>query len=215
MKEDLSYHRKSYEKKSMKFEDLKDNPMEQFRDWFLQAEQCEGVDEANAMSIATVSTDGFPKARVVLLKRFTDEGFIFFTNYDSQKGKALLANPKISVSFFWPFLEQQIIIKGLAEKTSENTSDGYFETRPRGSQIGAWVSQQSCVIDEHEDLELEVKKLEEKFEGKEIPRPSHWGGFLIRPIEIEFWQGRPNRLHDRVRYVLQEDFDWKKERLAP
>ena len=215
MKEDLSYHRKSYEKKSLKFEDLKDNPIEQFRDWFLQAEECEGVDEANAMSIATIGLDGFPKSRVVLLKRYTDEGFIFYTNYESQKGKALLANPKISVSFFWPYLEQQIIIKGVAEKTSENTSDGYFDTRPRGSQIGAWVSKQSHVIDEHEDLELEVKKLEEQFEGKEIPRPAHWGGFLIRPIEIEFWQGRPNRLHDRVRYVLQEDFDWKKERLAP
>lgn len=215
MKEDLSYHRKSYEKKSMKFEDLKDNPLEQFRDWFLQAEECDGVDEANAMSIATIGLDGFPRARVVLLKRFIDEGFIFYTNYDSQKGKALLDNPKVSASFFWPFLEQQIIIKGIVEKTSENTSDGYFDTRPRGSQIGAWVSQQSSVIDENEDLEAEVKELEKKYEGKEIPRPAHWGGFIIKPVEIEFWQGRPNRLHDRVRYVLQEDFDWKKERLAP
>ncbi|RLZ09677.1 pyridoxamine 5'-phosphate oxidase [Faecalibacter macacae] len=215
MKQDLSYHRKSYEKKSMKFEDLKDNPLEQFRDWFLQAEECDGVDEANAMSISTIGLDGFPRTRVVLLKRFIDEGFIFYTNYDSQKGKALLENPKISASFFWPYLEQQIIIKGIAEKTSENTSDGYFDTRPRGSQIGAWVSQQSSVIEENEDLEAEVKELEKKYEGQEIPRPEHWGGFIIKPVEIEFWQGRPNRLHDRVRYVLQEDFDWKKERLAP
>ncbi|MBF0597292.1 pyridoxamine 5'-phosphate oxidase [Faecalibacter rhinopitheci] len=215
MKEDLSFHRKSYDKKSMKFEDLKDNPMEQFRDWFLQAESCEGVDEANAMAISTISLDGFPRTRIVLLKRFTDEGFIFYTNYNSQKGIALLENPNICLSFFWPYLEQQIIIKGIAEKTSENTSDGYFETRPRGSQIGAWISQQSSIIDENEDLELEVKTLEQDYEGKEIPRPSHWGGFLVRPVEIEFWQGRPNRLHDRVRYVLQEDYDWKKERLAP
>lgn len=215
MKQDLSYHRKSYEKKSMKFEDLKDNPLEQFRDWFLQAEECDGVDEANAMSISTIGLDGFPRTRVVLLKRYIDEGFIFYTNYDSQKGKALLENPKISASFFWPYLEQQIIIKGIAEKTSENTSDGYFDTRPRGSQIGAWVSKQSSVIDENEDLEAEVLNLEKKYEGKEIPRPEHWGGFIIKPIEIEFWQGRPNRLHDRVRYVLQEDYDWKKERLAP
>ncbi|QTV07086.1 pyridoxamine 5'-phosphate oxidase [Faecalibacter bovis] len=215
MKQDLSYHRKSYEKKSMKFEDLKDNPLEQFRDWFLQAEECDGVDEANAMSISTIGLDGFPRTRVVLLKRYIDEGFIFYTNYDSQKGKALIENPKISASFFWPYLEQQIIIKGIAEKTSENTSDGYFDTRPRGSQIGAWVSKQSSVIDENEDLEAEVLDLEKKYEGKEIPRPEHWGGFIIKPIEIEFWQGRPNRLHDRVRYVLQEDYDWKKERLAP
>lgn len=215
MKEDLSFHRKSYEKLSMNFDNLKDNPIEQFRDWFLTAENCDGVDEANAMVVTTIGLDGFPRARVVLLKRYTDEGFIFYTNYNSQKGQSILANPKVSLSFFWPYLEQQIIIKGIAEKTSENTSDGYFETRPRGSQIGAWVSQQSSVIDEHAKLEEEVTALELKFEGKEIPRPLHWGGFLVKPIEIEFWQGRPNRLHDRVRYVLQEDFDWKKERLAP
>lgn len=215
MKEDLSYHRKSYEKKSMQFEDLKDNPIEQFRDWFLQAEECEGVDEANAMAVGTIGLDGFPRTRIVLLKRYTEEGFIFYTNYDSEKGKAILANPKISISFFWPYLEQQIIIKGIAEKTTDNTSDGYFDTRPRGSQIGAWVSQQSSVIAEDENLEAEVRLLEEKYDGIEIPRPSHWGGFLIRPIEIEFWQGRPNRLHDRVRYTLKDDYDWKKERLAP
>jgi len=215
MKEDLSYHRKSYEKQSMKFEDLKDNPIEQFRDWFLQAEDCDGVDEANAMAVSTIGLDGYPRTRIVLLKRYTEEGFIFYTNYNSDKGKSILANPKVSISFFWPFLEQQIIIKGIAEKTSDNNSDGYFDTRPRGSQIGAWVSQQSSVIAEDDDLEAEVKQLEQKYEGQDIPRPDHWGGFLIRPVEMEFWQGRPNRLHDRVRYVLQENFDWKKERLAP
>ncbi|MGL5236082.1 MAG: pyridoxamine 5'-phosphate oxidase [Empedobacter falsenii] len=215
MKQDLSYKRKVYEKQSMNFDSLRENPIEQFRDWFLQAEESDGVDEANAMSVATIGEDGFPRTRVVLLKRYTDEGFIFYTNYNSQKGKALLENPKVCLSFFWPFLERQIIIKGIAEKTSDNNSDGYFETRPRSSQLGAWISAQSSVIDEHEDLEAEELELEKKYEGKEIPRPAHWGGFLIRPTEIEFWQGRPSRLHDRVRYVLQDDFDWKKERLAP
>ncbi|MGV0924021.1 pyridoxamine 5'-phosphate oxidase [Empedobacter tilapiae] len=215
MKQDLSYKRKVYEKQSMNFDSLRENPIEQFRDWFLQAEESDGVDEANAMSVATIGEDGFPRTRVVLLKRFTDEGFIFYTNYNSQKGKALLENSKICLSFFWPFLERQIIIKGVAEKTSDNNSDGYFETRPRSSKLGAWISAQSSVIDEYQDLAAEELELEKEYEGKEIPRPAHWGGFLVRPTEIEFWQGRPSRLHDRVRYVLQDDLDWKKERLAP
>jgi len=215
MKQDLSYKRKVYEKQSMNFDSLRDNPIEQFRDWFLQAEESDGVDEVNAMTVATIGEDGFPRTRVVLLKRYTDEGFIFYTNYNSQKGKALEKNPTICLSFFWPFLERQIIIKGIAEKTSDNNSDGYFETRPRSSQLGAWISDQSSIIDEHADLAEEELQLEKKYEGQEIPRPAHWGGFLVRPTEIEFWQGRPSRLHDRVRYVLQKDFDWKKERLAP
>lgn len=215
MKQDLSYKRKSYEKQSMNFDCLSDNPMELFRDWFLEADECESVDEANAMTVSTIGADQFPHLRVVLLKRFIDEGFIFYTNYNSQKGIDLSNNAHIGLSFFWPFLEKQIIIRGLAEKTTENTSDGYFDTRPRGSQIGAWVSQQSSVIDEHEDLVQEVKNLEVKYDGIEIPRPAHWGGYLVKPTMIEFWQGRPNRLHDRVRYVLGEDFGWIKERLAP
>lgn len=215
MKQDLSYKRKSYDKQSMNFDVLPENPMEQFRTWFLQADECEGVDEANAMTISTLGEDGFPHARVVLLKRYIDEGFIFYTNYNSQKGMDLDKNPQIALSFFWPYLERQIIINGLVEKTTANTSDGYFDTRPRGSQIGAWVSQQSAKIDEHEDLAAEVKTIEERFQGQDVPRPSHWGGYLVKPTSIEFWQGRPNRLHDRVKYVLDANYDWIKQRLAP
>ena len=212
---DLSNYRKSYEKSELLENQIPEDPINLFHRWFYEAEELNAAEEVNAMTVTTIGLDGFPKARVVLLKKFNEEGFIFYTNYNSQKGKALLENPKVCLSFFWPFLERQIIIKGVAEKTSDNNSDGYFETRPRSSQLGAWISAQSSVIDEHEDLAAEELELEKKYEGKEIPRPAHWGGFLIRPTEIEFWQGRPSRLHDRVRYVLQDDFDWKKERLAP
>ena len=212
---DLSNYRKSYEKSELLENQIPEDPINLFHRWFYEAEELNAAEEVNAMTVTTIGLDGFPKARVVLLKKFNEEGFIFYTNYNSQKGKALLENPKVCLSFFWPFLERQIIIKGVAEKTSANNSDGYFETRPRSSQLGAWISAQSSVIDEHQDLAAEELAFEKKYEGKEIPRPDHCGGFLVRPTEIEFWQGRPSRLHDRVRYVLQEDFDWKKERLAP
>jgi pyridoxamine 5'-phosphate oxidase len=167
------------------------------------------------MTIATVGKDGFPKNRIVLLKKFTWEGFIFYTNYNSEKGKAIEANQNICLSFFWPALEQQIIIKGKAEKLAENLSDGYFESRPKGSQLGAWASNQSSVVASREVLENNIINLEKEYQDKEIPRPEHWGGYLVKPTSIEFWQGRPNRLHDRIRYTLEEDFSWKLERLAP
>lgn len=215
MEKDLSDWRLVYSLGALLEKDLRENPMEQFQQWFLQAQQSDTVEEANAMSVATVGLDGFPKTRVVLLKKFTDEGFIFYTNYDSEKGKAILTHPKICLSFFWPALERQIIIKGTAEKLLANLSDGYFQSRPRGSQLGAIVSDQSQVIPSREYLEEKLSSLEKEMEGKPLERPENWGGFLVRPYSIEFWQGRPNRLHDRIRYTLQEDYDWKIERLSP
>ena len=147
-----------------------------------------------------------------MLKKFNEEGFIFYTNYDSEKGKAILNNPNICLSFFWHSMERQIIIKGKAEKTLSNISDNYFASRPDGSKLGAVVSPQSHVIPSREFLAEKLTDLEKQFEGKEIPRPENWGGFLVRPISVEFWQGRPNLLHDRIRYILLDDFSWKIER---
>ena len=215
MEKDLSNLRLVYSLGELLEKDLRENPLEQFQQWFLQAQQSDTVQEPNAMSVATIGLDGFTKTRVVLLKRFTDEGFIFYTNYNSEKGKAILANPNICLSFFWPVLERQIIIKGTAEKLPTNLSDGYFQSRPRGSQLGSIVSQQSEVVPSREYLQEQLSSLEKEMEGKSLKRPAHWGGFLVRPISLEFWQGRPNRLHDRIRYTLEADYDWKIERLSP
>ncbi|MBO0323960.1 pyridoxamine 5'-phosphate oxidase [Muricauda sp. CAU 1633] len=215
MQNNLGNYRKSYEKSSLTEDTVKENPLEQFQKWFYEVEATDGVDETNAMTISTIGLDGFPKNRVVLLKKYTHEGFIFYTNYNSEKGRAISKNPSVCLSFFWPNMERQVIIKGTAEKVAENLSDGYFESRPVGSQLGAVVSNQSEVIGSREALEKELEALEKHYEGKSIERPKHWGGYLVRPISIEFWQGRPNRLHDRIRYTLQEDYDWKIERLAP
>jgi len=215
MPKDLSNYRKSYEKQELLESNCPENPMELFQTWFRNADESETVEETNAMTIATIGKDGYPKSRVVLLKKITWEGFVFYTNYSSEKGTAIQENNNICLSFFWPALEQQIIIKGKAEKLAKNLSDGYFESRPDGSKLGAWASNQSSVVNSREALEENLSSLEKKFEGKEIPRPKHWGGYLTKPTSIEFWQGRPNRLHDRILYTLQEDFSWKLERLAP
>jgi len=215
MQKDLSNYRKSYEKSELTEGSIKENPLEQFQKWFHELEASEGVDEPNAVTVSTIGLDGFPKNRVVLMKKFTFEGFIFYTNYQSEKGKAIAANPSVCLSFFWPNMERQVIIKGTAEKIADNLSDGYFESRPHGSQLGAIVSDQSEVVPSREYLEGKLQELEKKYDGAEVPRPEYWGGYLVRPISMEFWQGRPNRLHDRIRYSLQEDFDWKIERLAP
>ncbi|WP_417445058.1 pyridoxamine 5'-phosphate oxidase [Joostella sp.] len=212
---DLSDYRKVYEKSELLETNVPDNPIQLFQTWFYEVEKSGGVDEANAMTITTIGLDGFPKNRVVLLKKYTEEGFIFYTNYNSEKGKAITANPNVCISFFWPNIERQVIVKGKAEKISKNLSDGYFESRPRGSQLGAIASDQSAVVSSREELESALKALEAEYENKEIVRPDYWGGYIIKPISIEFWQGRPNRLHDRIRYTLQKDYNWKIERLNP
>ncbi len=215
MEKDLSNYRKSYEKAALIKSNVPENPLELFQKWFYEVDNSNTVDEANAMTVSTLGLDGFPKNRIVLLKRYTYEGFIFYTNYNSEKGKAIENNSNVCLSFFWHAAERQIIIKGKADKIVENLSDGYFESRPRGSQLGAIVSNQSDVIENRTILENKLEELEKKFEGKEIPRPNHWGGYIVKPVEIEFWQGRANRLHDRIRYSLQSDYNWKIDRLAP
>mgnify|MGYP002700310400 FL=1 len=215
MSKDLSNYRKSYEKQELLESNCPENPLELFQKWFLNADASNTIEETNAVSLSTIGKDGYPKSRIVLLKKYTEEGFIFYTNYNSEKGKAIQENNQVCLSFFWQALEQQIIIKGKAEKLPENLSDGYFESRPTGSKLGAWASNQSTVVESRDILEKNLQKFEEKFEGKEITRPPHWGGFMVKPISIEFWQGRPNRMHDRILYRLKEDFSWKIERLEP
>ena len=215
MEKDLGDYRKSYDKQALEETQISDNPMQQFQNWFYEVEASETVDETNAMSISSIGLDGFPKTRVVLLKKYYEEGFIFYTNYDSEKGRAIAAHPEVCLSFFWPSMERQVIIKGLAERLPGEVSDNYFDSRPLGSRLGAMVSPQSKVIDSRAVLEDSLKALEAQAVNDQVKRPSHWGGYLVRPKSIEFWQGRPNRLHDRIRYTLEKDFNWTVERLAP
>lgn len=215
MDTDLGDYRKSYEKQELLENAISSNPMEVFQKWFYEVDTNYEEGETNAMTVSTLGTDGFPKSRVVLLKKYTHEGFIFYTNYNSEKGRAIETHPKVCLSFFWPKAERQVIIKGTAEKIATNMSDGYFESRPRGSQLGALVSHQSQVVENRAVLENELQQLEEKYEGKDISRPEYWGGYLVRPVSIEFWQGRPNRLHDRIRFTLNTEYDWVMERLSP
>jgi pyridoxamine 5'-phosphate oxidase len=212
---DLGDYRKSYTKSELLETQIPDDPINLFHRWFHEAEDFGGVDEVNAMTVATIGLDGFPKSRVVLLKKYNEEGFIFYTNYESEKGRALAVNPQVCLSFFWPCIERQVIIKGIAEKTPETVSDAYFDSRPDGSKLGAIVSAQSQPIPSRAFLDEKLKDLEEAFAQQPIPRPSYWGGYLVRPQAVEFWQGRPNRLHDRIRYSLQTDLNWKIERLSP
>lgn len=215
MSQDLSDYRKSYEKFELLESQVPNKPLALFSNWFALADGSKTVEEANAMQIATIGEDGFPKTRIVLLKKITEEGFIFYTNYTSEKGKAIAYNNNVCLSFFWPGLERQIIIKGVAEKTNVDISDDYFNSRPEGSRLGAWASNQSAVVESREELEASLNTIKERFEKEKITRPKHWGGYIVKPLSVEFWQGRPNRMHDRLRYSLEKDFTWKLERLAP
>lgn len=215
MEKDLGNYRKNYGKHGLSIKGVPENPMELFQQWFHDAENSDTDSESNIMTLATVDPDGIPTSRIVLLKRFTWEGFIFYTNYLSKKGLSIEKNDRVCLSFFWAGLERQTIINGTAEKIAPNLSDGYFESRPEGSKLGAWASDQSKPVPSRAYLDNRIKEFEDKFKGKEIERPSHWGGYIVKPNRLEFWQGRPNRMHDRIVYSLMEDFDWKIERLAP
>lgn len=214
MAEDLGSYRKSYERNSLTIDESAQDPFDQFKKWFKEVEESQGVDEVNAMTLATIGKDGFPKSRVVLLKEYDKEGFIFYTNYNSEKGEAIEVNPNVCISFFWPNLERQVIIKGKAEKVPQEQSVEYFQSRPKGSQLGAIASPQSKVISGREFLSDRLSDLEEKYRDKTVPKPENWGGFRVIPLEFEFWQGRPNRLHDRVHYYVEAN-SWKRETLAP
>ncbi|MBQ0908424.1 pyridoxamine 5'-phosphate oxidase [Flavobacterium sp. F-328] len=212
---DLSNYRKSYDKNELLESTIPTDPMELFDLWFREVEEAGGEFEVNAMTVATIGKDGFPKSRVVLLKQVTQEGFVFYTNYNSEKGRAIISNPQVCLSFFWPNLERQVIIKGIAAKTSPEVSDAYFNSRPLGSRLGAIVSNQSDVVAGRSFLEDALKVLENEVIDKEVKRPEHWGGFIVSPVEIEFWQGRPNRLHDRIRFIVNQNGAWDYSRLAP
>ncbi len=189
------------------------DPIRQFRVWMDDAISS-GIPEPNAMTLATATTDGKPSARVVLLKEVNENGFVFFTNYDSRKGRELTENPCAALVFDWHETERQVRVEGRVEKISAAESDAYFHSRPSDSRLGAWASPQSREIASREELDKLQQQTEDQFNGKEIPRPPHWGGFLVRPARIEFWQGRPNRLHDRIVYQLDQQ-GWEIIRLAP
>src|SRR5881398_2991873 len=200
--------------KGLRRSDLDPDPIKQFANWFTAAIEA-GIRDVNAMSLATADRDARPSVRIVLLKSFDQEGFVFFTNYDSAKGKQLNANPYAALGFYWIELDRQIRISGKVQKTSRKESEAYFHSRPVGSQLGAWVSRQSTVIDARRVLDARMAEMTERFRDKPVPLPPHWGGYRVKPDVIEFWQGRPNRLHDRFRYTRHAGRNWMIERLAP
>ena len=205
--------RKQYTKAGLLESDLPDNPMQLFRQWFREALESE-VTEPNAMALGTVTAQGTPETRMVLMKGIEEDAITFYTNYESGKASDLEKNPYASCTFWWAELERQVRISGSVEKVSENTSRDYFESRPRESQIGAWASSQSRPVSSRQELEELFSRFEKKFDGQKVPKPDHWGGYIIAIQEIEFWQGRPGRLHDRIRYSRSEE-GWNRQRLAP
>jgi len=206
--------RKEYSKSTLDTGSISKDPITQFERWLDEA-LASKVPEPNALTLSTVSEDGRPSGRVVLLKGIEKGKFIFYTNYQSQKGRELEHNPACSLTFFWPELERQVRIEGVASRTDSGSSEKYFQSRPRESQVGAWASPQSAIIVNREILEERVKRIQEKFKGEEkLPKPSQWGGYEVEPNEIEFWQGRPNRLHDRIVFTRVDGL-WQVHRLAP
>jgi pyridoxamine 5'-phosphate oxidase len=225
MSNEIADIRKDYKLASLEEADVAANPIDQFTRWWNEAVASQ-IDEVNAMTLATANAAGVPAARIVLLKGYNPNGFIFFTNYESDKGKNLAQNPKAALVFFWKELERQIRIEGTVEKVSAEESDRYFNSRPASSRIGAWASPQSAVIENRLVIEQNVERYSSIFANDSIERPDHWGGYIVKPTSIEFWQGRSSRLHDRIRYVLENsaynaatdtrtDLNWKIERLAP
>jgi pyridoxamine 5'-phosphate oxidase len=214
MQTDIAAIRKVYSQKTLSEADVEADPFKQFDKWWKEALTSD-IDEVNAMTLATASADGVPSARTVLLKGYSEEGFVFYTNYNSYKGKQLMENPKACLVFFWKELERQVRITGIVQKTSAKDSEEYFHARPLASQLGAAVSPQSEVIENREWLEKKYLELEKNLDASAVERPDHWGGYIVKPVIIEFWQGRPSRLHDRIEYTLQENGQWKIQRLAP
>ena len=214
METSIAALRKEYATSQLSESELLPNPIQQFEKWWNEA-LTSAIEEPNAMTLATASSDGLPSARIVLLKGFDENGFIFFTNYKSFKGNQLEENPKACLVFFWKELERQVRVTGFVQKTSNKESDTYFKSRPPGSQLGAIISPQSQVIDNRDWLENNYSKLEKEAAQHDLQRPSHWGGYCVKPVIIEFWQGRKSRLHDRIQYTLDEKATWKIERLAP
>lgn len=214
---DIEGFRRNYQESSLDIKDLSPDPIEQFRAWFKVAEESPSAEwfESNAATLATAGADGDVSARIILLKQFGPEGFAFFTNYMSDKAKQIAENPHASLVFYWPHVEKQIRIDGRVTKTDAKTSDKYFHARPRGSQIGAVASPQSKSVTDRDELEAAVKKITDEVGEGPITRPEHWGGYLLVPECMEFWQGRPNRLHDRFRYHPKGDASWSITRLAP
>lgn len=206
--------RREYTFADLNGSDLDPNPFKQFEKWFQQAVDAK-IDLPDAMTLATVTKDGKPSARIVLLKDFDEHGFVFYTNYESRKGIELAENPKAALVFYWAKLDRQVCITGQVSKVSRQESESYFRSRPLGSRLAAWASRQSQVIDSREVLENRLKQLMAQYKDKEVPMPPYWGGFRLSPNTIEFWQGRPNRLHDRFHYTRQPDNSWLIERLSP